>query len=147
VRLPQADDICTVLTVKNLRPRLPLRSEGAMCPAGTCYFVPQKDHLFLVRLPQADDICMAITVKNLRPRLPLRTEGDVCPPGKYHFVSQKAHLFLCVYRKQMIFVRRSRSRTCVPGCHSALRAICAHQANIILYPKRNIFFGAFTASR
>jgi hypothetical protein len=124
--------------------------------------------------------------------LPFRPQGDMCPPGKYYFVSQKAHLFWCVYHKWMIFVRRSRGRTCVPGRNSALRAICAHrqilfcipkgtsflvrlpqaavictaltvknlrprpqlrsegdmcpQANIFLYPKRHIFFGAFTAS-
>jgi hypothetical protein len=29
---------------------------------------------------------------------------------------------------------------------SIFLTICANQANIILYPKRHIFFGAFTAS-
>jgi hypothetical protein len=46
VRLPQADDICMALTVKNLRPRPLLRSEGDMCPPGKYYFVPQKAHPF-----------------------------------------------------------------------------------------------------
>jgi hypothetical protein len=33
-----------------------------------------------------------------------------------------------------------------PMRHSALRVLCSHQTNIILYPKRHIFFRAFTAS-
>jgi hypothetical protein len=46
VRLPQADDICTALTVKSLRPRLPFCSEGDMCAPGKYQFVPQKAYLF-----------------------------------------------------------------------------------------------------
>jgi hypothetical protein len=46
VCFPQPDNLCTALTVKNLRPRPPLRPEGDMCPPGKYYFVLQKAHLF-----------------------------------------------------------------------------------------------------
>jgi hypothetical protein len=66
---------------------------------------------FLMHLPQADDICTALAVTNLRPRPPLRHSAQraICAhQANIILYPQKAHLFWCVYRKQMIFVRRWR---------------------------------------
>jgi nitrous oxide reductase accessory protein NosL len=73
VRLPQADDISTALTVKNLRPRLrPLAvlsfRSGRYVPTGYMLFCTPKGTSFLVRFPQPDGFCTALTVKNLRTR-------------------------------------------------------------------------------
>jgi hypothetical protein len=148
VRLPRADDICMAITVKNLRPRPPLRSEGDMCPPGKYYFVPKKAHLFWCVYHKR---MILYGNHGEEPASPAATplSGRYVPTRQILFCTPKGTSFLVRLPQAddiCTALTDKNLRPPPPLCQFALRAICAHQANIILYPKRHMFFGEFTAS-